>query len=216
MQDATKRGDQTFSSVEFNSEYPTDPKQAVSDATFLGLYYAWRDNDPAQKDARANITPDQFADLWRNGGDVTMQIYTYDATKEQFPYYRFRTFDPRTMSIKAIYTDWMPDKNKLISIANNPDSEAYATIFISEGIQLWIRIPTTMGIAQGPSFNPNLSYVTALVRLTWPTEYQTVPFSDHSQIGETYDPLYYHPEIFKLLIQLLGGKDVVGALTSKR
>jgi hypothetical protein len=210
LNDPTLRYDRLMGPAGLSETYPGDAEQAVLKTVFKGIYYAWQSNDGTQVEARKNVTEAQFAQMWKDGKDVTIKIWAYDMMAQE---YVWKGFDPRTQVLEGVFLD--DDAGKTVQKLIVPetkvyDDDAFATILTPDGkIQLWMYPSATIGDYQGPTNLPSRVLLLALQRLAWFPDQQTT-----SPIRIPRDPETYHTDMTKLMTIWIKGTGSIGPLSA--
>jgi hypothetical protein len=190
------RSDRLMGPVGLSETYPGDAKQAVLKTVFKGIYYAWQVNDETQADARKNVTEDQFAQMWKDGKDITTKIWAYDMMTQN---YVWKDFDPRTQTLEGVFLDKNAGKTVqklLVHETTYSDTDAYATVLTPDGkIQLWMYLSATFGYYPGPGLIASKDLLLALQRLAWFPDQQTTSHADIARSPDTY-----HTDMTNLMI----------------
>lgn len=206
-----------------NQNFP-DASKAVCQAYMMGLFYAWQNNDPAQKTNRTKTTFEQWMEKVKgytqgNVGldEVKVAVYANDLAQAGYSEelrYISPTIPGRLVVVDRgtpFFMDHLTDMDK------NMDDAASTHIRQSEGqtvLEMWSSWPTKSAGRSRATRTATAGFLTSLNRLGLHEYYEVGKIGESTRL-QYLEVKWTHPEMCILVVQeekLESGKKMTGAL----
>lgn len=184
-----------FSSDWYKHPNGLSAQEAGAESLMRGIWYAWADDEPN----RANVPFEQYMQMvaeYQQGkrplDDVAFKVFADDLANPGYSPV-MTTFDPTT-PVRFVLTAKTNNMTEYV-LTNAADQEAVGTQKGSNGLEIWLNISSDIAGGERSSYMVTSRVAGALLRLTWPAEYQTrqsmpYPVGDFTDIGRVHKDVY--------------------------